>query len=54
MARIIENERRIVQLSVDDVINIVREYQKLTRDCCCYEHRREVLSRNLLYIPEDI
>ena len=53
MARIIENERRIVQLSVDDVLNIVREYQQLTRDCCCYEHKREVLAKHLLYIPED-
>lgn len=54
MARIIESERRIVQLSVDDVLNIVREYQKLTRNCCCYEHTREVLGKNLLYIPEDL
>ena len=54
MAKIIENERRIVKLSVDDVLNIVREYQRLTRKSCCYEHTREILAKNIFYIPEDI
>ena len=54
MAKIIESERRLVQLSVDDVLNIVREYQKLTNKSCCYEHTREILSKNILYIPEDV
>jgi hypothetical protein len=54
MAEIIENERRLIRLSVDDVINIVREYQKLTRESCCYEHTREILQKNLMYLPEDI
>lgn len=54
MARIIEGERRIVRLSVDDILNIVREYQKLTRESCCYEHTREILSRNTLFVPEDM
>lgn len=54
MAQIIENERRIVRLSVDDVLNIVRGYQRLTKESCCYEHTREILSRNILFIPEDM
>lgn len=54
MAQIIENERRIVRLSVDDILNIVREYQRLTKESCCYEHTREILSRNILFIPEDM
>jgi len=54
MAEIIENERRIIRLSVDDVLNIVREYQKLTLNSCCYEHTREILSKNLMYLPEDL
>ena len=54
MAQIIENERRIVRLSVDDVLNIVREYQRLTKESCCYEHTREILNRNILFIPEDM
>lgn len=53
MAQIIENERRIIRLSVDDILNVVREYQKLTRESCCYEHTREILQKNLMYIPED-
>lgn len=54
MAYIIESERRIIKLSADDVLNIVREYQKLTRNSCCYEHTREILAKNALYIPEDV
>lgn len=54
MAKIIENERRIIRLSVDDVLNIVREYQQLTKNSCCYEHTREILSKNTMFIPEDI
>lgn len=54
MAEIIENERRIIRLSVDDVLNVVREYQKLTQNSCCYEHTREILLKNTMYLPEDI
>lgn len=54
MASIIESERRIIKLSVDDILNIVREYQKLTKDSCCYEHTREILEKTPLYIPEDL
>lgn len=54
MANIIESERRIIKLSVDDVLNIVREYQKLTRNSCCYEHTREILNKTPLFIPEDV
>ena len=54
MAKIIESERRIIRLSADDVLNIVREYQKLTQKSCCYEHTREILEKTPLYIPEDM
>ncbi len=53
MARIIEGERRIIKMSVDDVISIVQEYQTITRNSCCYEHTRELLSKANFYIPED-
>ena len=49
MAKIIEGQRRMVKLSVDDVINIIREYQQLTRESCCYEHTREILAKIILY-----
>ena len=54
MAKIIEGQRRMVKLSVDDVINIIREYQQLTRESCCYEHTREKKKKNHFYIPEEI
>jgi len=53
MAKIIESKRKIIKLSTDDVLNIVREYQQLTRNSCCYEHTREILAKNSFYIPED-
>ena len=54
MARIIEGKRRIIKMSVDDILNIVREYQALCRKSCCYEHTRELLSKADIYIPEEI
>ena len=54
MARIIEVKRRIIRMSVDDILNIVIEYQIICKKSCCYEHTRELLSRADLYIPEDI
>ena len=52
MARIIEGKRRIIELSTDDVINIVREYQQSVHKSCCYAHTREILDRKKIYIPE--
>ncbi len=53
MARIIEGERRLIKMSVDDVISIVREYQRICKNSCCYEHTRELLSKADFYIPEE-
>lgn len=53
MARIIEGERRIIKMSVDDILNIVREYQIICKKSCCYEHTRELLAKADFYIPED-
>lgn len=54
MARIIEGERRIIKMSVDDVINIVREYQQITHSSYCYEHTRELLAQADFFVPEDV
>lgn len=54
MARIIEGERRLIKMSVDDVINVVREYLQITHDSCCYDHTRELLSKSDFYLPEDV
>ena len=57
MAKIIETEedsRRIIKLSVNDIISIVQDYQRIvprhsTRDCA-----QNYLSDTVIYIPEDI
>ena len=57
MARIIENEkgtRRIIKMSTDDVINIVREYQKHVRYRKTYDEIRNQLEDCVIFIPEDI
>lgn len=54
MARIIEGERRLIKLDVDDVISIVREYQKIVHNSCCYEHTRELISKVNFFIVEDL
>lgn len=54
MARIIDGNRRIIKISVDDVISIVREYQTICRNSVCYEQTRELLSKADIYIPEDL
>lgn len=53
MAKIKSGKRRIVQLSTDDVLNIIRQYRQLTINSCCYEHTREILDRNPMFLPED-
>lgn len=56
MARIIENEvgRRIVQVSTDDIISVVREYQRIVKNPQTYEGIRILLSQSCIYLPEDI
>ncbi len=54
MANIIEGKRRLVMLSTDDVLNIVRQYQLLCYKSCCYEHTRELLDKSPMFVPEDV
>ena len=56
MAKIIENPlgRRMIIVSTDDIINIVREYQLITLKKYCYSDIRKALSQRTLFIPEDI
>jgi len=54
MARIIESERRLIKLTVDDVISIVREYQHVVQHSCCYEHTRELLANANFFVVEDL
>lgn len=56
MARIIENEvgRRLVKMSVDDIISVVREYQRIVKNPKTYEGIRYILSQASMYLPEDM
>jgi len=57
MARIIENEtgtRRIIKMSSDDVMNVVREYQKHVKYKSSYEEIRNQLEDCIIFIPEDV
>lgn len=56
MAKIIENEkgRRMVKMSVDDIISVVREYQRVVQNPKTYEGIRMVLGQACMYLPEDV
>ena len=56
MAKIIENlsGRNTIRLSVDDIINIVREYQNITRNAYSYEEIRYKLAECEIYLSEDL
>lgn len=57
MARIIENEsgsRRIIKMSSDDIISIVREYQKHVKIRSSYDEIRNQLEDCVIFVPEDI
>lgn len=57
MARIIENEngkRRIIKMSVCDILSIVREYQRLVPRGANLQCASDCLSDTVIYIPEDV
>lgn len=56
MARILENKegRRNILLTTDDILSVVREYQKLTKGIKSYNLIREVLQNNKFYLPEEL
>ena len=54
MATIIENQngRRLIRLSTDDIISIVKEYQNICCSTNSYEETRQELDKKDIYIPE--
>ncbi len=57
MARIIESQnggRRIIKMSVDDIISIVREYQTIIPRFSDIADVRNRLSDTVIFIPEDV
>lgn len=55
MATIVENQngRRLIRVSTDDVIALVREYQNISCLTASYEETRKELDKRDLYLPED-
>ena len=57
MARIIESQngsRRIIKLSVNDIISIVRDYQRIVPRNTEITEVRSYLSDTVIFIPEDV
>ena len=57
MARIIENEvgkRRLIRMSTDDVISVVREYQRVVKLRSSSEEVKNQLEDCVIFIPEDV
>ena len=57
MARIIEANdgcRRMIKMSVDDIISIVRDYQRIVPRHSDIDTARNYLADSVIYIPEDI
>lgn len=54
MARIIESSgRRIIKMSVDDIISIVQDYQRIVPRFASAEDVRNYLSDTVIFIPEE-
>jgi len=56
MAVIIENKsgRRMIRLNTDDILDIVREYQRAVCGLKEYSAIRNKLDKSELYLPEDV
>lgn len=57
MARIIEaanGNRRLIQMTTNDIISIVNEYQRIVPRGINYEMVRNYLENTVIYLPEDI
>ena len=57
MARIIESEngqRRIIKMSSEDILSVVKDYQRIVPRGCSYEETLNFLSDTVIFIPEDI
>lgn len=57
MAKIIENfnGRRTIRLSIDDVFMVIGQYQHLSASKILESpEARKLLSKNFVYLPEDV
>lgn len=55
MARIIENEkgRRLIKITTNDVISIIRDYQQIVKDERDYEKIRKLLDKSHIFLAEE-
>ena len=56
MARIINSlagKRKIIKMSTDDIVSIVREYQRIVPRSSDYETARSYLEDTVIYIPAE-
>lgn len=56
MARIIESPdggRRIIKMSVDDILSVVQDYQRIVPRFATSDDIRNYLSDVVVYIPEE-
>lgn len=57
MARIIESQtgtRRIIKMSTEDIISVVKEYQRIVPRFSNYQDARNYLEDTVIFIPEDV
>lgn len=57
MARIIEtktSKRRLIKMSADDIISIVKDYQRIVPRFSAEETARSYLEDTIIFIPEEI
>lgn len=57
MARIIENKnqkRRLIKMSTDDIISVVKDYQRIVPRHSTEITARDYLADTVIFIPEDI
>ena len=57
MARILESQcgcRRMIKMSTDDIISIVKDYQRIVPRFATIEDARDYLSDTVIFIPEEV
>lgn len=56
MAEIVENlhGRRMIRMSTDDVITVIKEYQNAVCGITAYSDVRSILDEKDFYLPEDL
>jgi hypothetical protein len=56
MAKIIETcgKRRIIKMSTDDIISVIKDYQRIVPRFSTETDARDYLADRVIYIPEDV